>query len=236
MVNKPKHEMYGTPTYRSWMSMIQRCTSPSARSYENYGARGIKVCKRWLHKFDYFFEDMGVRLKGKTLERINNNGGYTKANCRWATRAEQSVNRRSNRLLTFRNKTQPMSVWSKELNISYSTLVGRKTHGWSDERALSTPGDARERLLTAQDVTMSVKKWAATKGINSPAILGRLKGGWSPEDAVNTGVAKQRFCHVRNVNVVAERVGVSEQVGVMLENHDFRPNADLVSPPAQEAP
>jgi hypothetical protein len=122
--------------------MRQRCTHPFARGYKNYGARGITVCKRWRESFENFVKDMGIRPPGMTIERINNDAGYTKANCRWATRAEQSVNRRNNRLLTFRNKTQPMSVWAKELNISCQTLFNRKKLGWSDERALST-GDAR---------------------------------------------------------------------------------------------
>jgi hypothetical protein len=142
MPNKLKHEMKGTPTYWTWMNMRQRCTHPFARSYKNYGGRGITVCKRW-RKFENFLKDMGVRPPGKTIERINNDAGYTKANCRWATRAEQSVNRRNNRLLTFRNKTQPMSVWAKELNIRYQTVFNRKKLGWSDERALSMTGDAR---------------------------------------------------------------------------------------------
>ena len=221
MANTLKHWMYGTPTYhtyQTWTNMIQRCTNPLARGFKNYGGRGITVCKRWRKKFSNFLKDMGVRPASKTLERINNNAGYTKANCRWATRAEQSVNRRSNRLLTFRNKTQPMSVWAKELNINYQTVFNRKTYGWSDERALSTPGDARERLVTVQGVTMSITEWAEIKGIDSHVILGRLRWRWSPEDAVNTGVGKRRrFRHVRNVNVVDEHiVGVAEQVGVMV--------------------
>ena len=218
MANKPKHGMSGTPTYRTWVSMIRRCTDPRTPGFKNYGGRGITVSKRWRSKFENFVEDMGVRPAGKTLERINNNAGYMKSNCRWATRAEQSVNRRSNRLLTFRNKTQPMSVWARELNISYQTVFNRKMHGWSDERALSTPSDARERLVTVQGVTMSVTEWAEIKGIDSHVILGRLKWEWSPEDAVNTGVGKHgRSRHVLTVSVVDEHiVGVVEQVGVMV--------------------
>ena len=190
MPSKLERELHGTPTYWTWMNMRQRCTHPFARSFKNYGGRGITVCKRWRESFENFVKDMGVRPPGMTIERINNNVGYTKANCRWATRAEQSVNRRRNRLLTFRNKTQPMSVWAKELGISYQTVVNRKNHGWSDERALSAKGDGRERLLTIQGVTMSVKKWAEIKGIDSSAILGRLELGWPPEDAVNIPVGE----------------------------------------------
>ena len=194
MANKLKHWMYGTPThhtYQTWTNMIQRCTNPLAWGFKNYGGRGITVCKRWL-KFENFLKDMGVRPEGKTIERINNNAGYTKSNCRWATTAEQSVNRRNNRPLTFESKTQPMSVWAKELNIRYETLAVRKHRGWSDERALSTAEGGGELLLTIQGVTRNVTEWARIKGIDICAVLGRLNRGWSPEDAVNTAVVKQQ--------------------------------------------
>ncbi len=202
MPSKLERELHETPTYWTWMNMRQRCTHPFARSFKNYGGRGITVCKRWRESFENFVKDMGVRPPGMTIERINNNAGYMKSNCRWATRAEQSVNRRNNRLLTFRNKTQPMSVWAKELNICYQTVFNRKKRGLSDARALSTTGttcDPRKRFLTVQGVFRSVARWAEIKGIDSHLILERLEWGWSPEDAVNTGVEKKRtFRHVRN--------------------------------------
>jgi hypothetical protein len=81
-------------TYETWKGMVQRCTNPNdRRRWENYGGRGITVCERWL-KFENFLADMGERPKGLTLDRKNNDKGYSKANCRWATRSEQMRNRR----------------------------------------------------------------------------------------------------------------------------------------------
>lgn len=82
-----------TPTYHSWNAMMQRCNNPHHKSWFDYGFRGIKVAKRW-HKFENFLTDMGERPDGTTLERINNNRGYNKVNCKWATIAEQNKNRR----------------------------------------------------------------------------------------------------------------------------------------------
>ncbi len=74
--------------------MLSRCNDPNATGYDNYGGRGIKVCRRW-HKFENFLEDMGERPAGMTLDRYpDNDGNYKKSNCRWATAKEQVNNRR----------------------------------------------------------------------------------------------------------------------------------------------
>lgn len=87
------HGMYGTPTYKSWQAMLKRCYAPGNASYDNYGGRSIKVCKRW-RKFENFFADMGERPDGMTLDRLEVNKNYTPKNCRWATRTQQRANRR----------------------------------------------------------------------------------------------------------------------------------------------
>lgn len=79
--------------FKSWQGMRNRCENPKARGYQNYGGRGIKVCRRWA-SFRAFFADMGRCPPGLTLDRRNNDGDYEPTNCRWATRAEQSRNRR----------------------------------------------------------------------------------------------------------------------------------------------
>jgi len=92
------HGMYGTPAYKSWVGAKARCYNPRNKEYKNYGGRGIKFCERW-EKFKNFLADMGQRPSGLTLDRINNDKGYSKKNCRWATRKEQANNRRNDNMI-----------------------------------------------------------------------------------------------------------------------------------------
>lgn len=84
-------------TYHSWCSMLTRCYNEKHVHWEDYGGRGIRVCKRWLNSFENFLADMGERPKDKTLDRKNNDGDYKPSNCRWATRKQQTQNQRPRR-------------------------------------------------------------------------------------------------------------------------------------------
>jgi hypothetical protein len=83
------------PVYQSWRGMKERCSNPNNSHYKDYGALGIKVCERWSHEtegFINFYNDMGQRPSGKTLDRINVYGGYCAENCRWADLTTQAYN------------------------------------------------------------------------------------------------------------------------------------------------
>lgn len=133
------HGMCGTPTYAAWESMKQRCLNPTARSFKNYGGRGITVCERWL-AFENFLADMGVRPDGNELDRTDNSKGYSPENCRWVDRKTNNRNKRTNVMLSFSGRTQCLKDWATELGIHPTTLKKRMANGWPLETALTKKG------------------------------------------------------------------------------------------------
>jgi hypothetical protein len=115
--------------------MIDRCTKPTHQSWERYGGRGIKVCKRWL-VFTNFLADMGTRPPNKSLDRKKNDGNYKPGNVRWATRSEQQRNTRRNHLITFDGHTLCAAEWVVRLGIKRSTFMSRFERGWTVEQAM----------------------------------------------------------------------------------------------------
>jgi hypothetical protein len=111
-------------TYRAWNSMIQRC-NPSYKQAKDYFGRGITVCERWKKSFEAFLSDMGVKPSGLTLDRINDNGNYEPKNCRWATRKQQSENRRNCVMVEWEGKLVPLSIVATQTHVPYSTVYTR---------------------------------------------------------------------------------------------------------------
>lgn len=136
------HGGKGTPEFNIWCAMIARCYRKTSVQYKYYGARGIKVCDRWLNSFENFLEDMGKRPStSHSLDRYpnNKNGHYTKSNCRWATPIEQARNRRNNVLIKYKGETKCMSEWAQILGIDLGSIYWRRLKKWSWDKILSTP-------------------------------------------------------------------------------------------------
>jgi hypothetical protein len=134
---------YTTPEYAAWKSMRNRCFNTSNPAYPRYGGRGITVCERW-NDYPTFLKDMGRKpSKSHSLDRIDNNKGYSPANCRWAGRKEQTQNRRSNKVVEFMGRRQSVAAWCDELGLVRNAVYLRLAAGVPVGEAFTRP--VRER-------------------------------------------------------------------------------------------
>lgn len=140
------HGLSTTPLYGVWNGMMGRCYRPRTNGYHNYGGRGISVCPEW-HDPARFAADMGLRPPGGTLERRDNDKGYSPENCCWRSIKEQLRHTSQNVMVTFGGKTQCAAAWSEELGLAPGAILGRLKRGWTAERAITQPVIPRQRRM-----------------------------------------------------------------------------------------
>jgi hypothetical protein len=119
--------------------MIGRCTTPTNKSYRDYGGRGITVSDSWLASFENFLADMGSRPDGMSLDRVDNEKGYCKENCEWRGKVEQAYNRRSTIRVTFSGETHTILEWSQRTGVRTELIRRRLKDGWALERVFQRP-------------------------------------------------------------------------------------------------
>lgn len=188
-MNIPRHgaakRKHHSSTYKSWAQMRKRCLCKTAMQYARYGGRGISICERW-GDFANFLADMGERPAGATLDRIDNEGDYCPANCRWAPQFVQVRNRANTVFVTAYGLRLPLAEWAAKTGLSYNTLLQRVRRGLSAEDVVSRAynvkptGDARKARADAQFVlidgkAMRVHDWAQSLGVSYLCAYKRAK-------------------------------------------------------------
>lgn len=119
------HGQAGTPLYRVWSSMWDRCTREKSQQYADYGGRGITVDPRW-EKFETFLADMGTPpFEGASIDREDNDKGYSPENCRWATRVEQAENTRRNKRYMYKGQLRLIKDVAEETGLAIGYLYYR---------------------------------------------------------------------------------------------------------------
>jgi hypothetical protein len=132
------HGMKNTSEYQTWSNMLDRCRNPKHKFYALYGGRGIQVCEQWKDSFTVFYTDMGPRPSGKSIDRIDNDKGYYPDNCRWATRLEQSRNKRmSGNIWEAFGLTLRLWQWADAYGISNRNIQAAVRRGFTLEQYLT---------------------------------------------------------------------------------------------------
>ena len=210
MPRKTRHPLYDT-----WRSMCRRCHDPRFPQYPRYGARGITVCDRWRYSFETFVADVGMKPgPGYTLEREDNDGPYDPKNVRWATKAEQNRNQRTNRRITVGDVTQISADWERENGLYPGTIARRVVHsGWSEEEAVTRPAQTQAPKNTF--LPNGAMQLCRARGIPYSVVSNRVRVmDWTFEEALETPVQKRgtwtaKLTHADHVHIL-ERLAQGE--------------------------
>jgi len=170
--------------YQTWQAMKQRCNSDPY-----YVKKGITICEEWINSFSQFYVDMGDRpTPNHTIDRINNDLGYSPDNCQWATQKEQQNNRTTNRNITHNGITQTAKQWAEKYNLHKQTFYHRIDIGWDIERALNTPPVEHKVIQThtIEGNTKTIKEWLVEYNRARRTFLYRVQKGWDITDAIIT--------------------------------------------------
>lgn len=164
--------------------MKNRCDNSSFKHYDRYGGRGITYDPAW-DDFSVFLKDMGKKPTPEhQLERVDNNKNYSRENCIWATRKEQTRNRggeRATRLYTYDGKTMCIKDWAEYVGISNTSMQKRLNNGWPLEKAFSKEKHDKPDLYTFDGNTMSLLEWSKYLGVKKKTLYSRIKKNLPPE-------------------------------------------------------
>lgn len=179
--------------YSIWQMMKQRCRNPKNKRYPFYGARGISVCDRWEAAFINFYDDMGNRPSDKhSLDRIDNNGNYSKENCKWSTQKEQCNNTRSTSHFIYKGGVHTMSDLISISGLSQPTLWNRINRiGMTVEEAVNTPLQTNKNIEYNGKSFNSLSELARKLGLDLDRLWYRINtAGMTVKDAVEKPIKR----------------------------------------------
>lgn len=174
------------PLYQVYVNMVQRCHNPNCTKFPDYGGRGILVCDEWKQDRDTFFEwALKTWKQGLTLDRIDNNSGYSPNNCRFTDWETQQNNRRDNVVLEHNGESLTIEQWSRRQNIPASVIAYRLGAGYSVRNALTMkPKEAVSKMVSWNGKTLAMRQWDELNGWTPGTVRYRLKAGWTLERAL----------------------------------------------------
>jgi hypothetical protein len=194
---KIKHGLCHTRLYGVWANIIQRCENQNSEEFYLYGERGITVCSSW-HDFSIFsnWALANGYAYGLTIDRIDNDKGYSPENCRWATRKEQANNRRNNVNIAYKGKIQTIAEWEDEFELKRGIIGKRMRKGLPLDEVMRDFAltSSKTRFITYNGETRSIKQWAEVLGIKYCTLVSRLTTRcWSVDKAFRTQTNSRRI-------------------------------------------
>ena len=178
-------------TFRSYVSMVERCCFPPPKHEKRYGK--LNIYEPWLKSFETFLKDMGPRPEGTTLDRIDNDGDYFLENCRWATPKQQCRNRSNTHFVEYKGQMVSLAQLCEELSVDYEVVRSRlRRVGMDLETALTQPKRHAWRKIVVEGKEVSLAKPCRSLGLDYQLVRDRLRRGWSLEKATNTPKLRYR--------------------------------------------
>lgn len=195
-----KHGFSYNNFYRCWSSMKGRCHNKNNAHYKHYGGRGIKYQESWK-EFINFKNDMYESYlehskeygeRETTIDRQDNNGNYTKENCKWKTYLEQQNNKRSNRVIEYNGEKLTLTEISRKYNINANTLFSRIESGWSIDKAINKEiKQAKE--IRYKNENIKITELASRFNMTYNQLFKRLADGWEIEKALKTPFRERKI-------------------------------------------
>lgn len=148
-----KHGMTSTKLYGIWNAAKNRCTNTKAKSYKDYGARGIQICEEWKESSNFFEWALANGYKdGLEIDRIDVNGNYEPSNCRWVTKEQNANNKRNNKYIEYNGETRTLAEWSRYFDVNYKNLSRNLIKGYSLDEAV-------KRIKSGERTHIGSKNW-----------------------------------------------------------------------------
>ena len=179
---KTTHGFTNTVEYRIWKGIKSRCSDPNNQAYHLYGGNGITICDEWKDDFMAFYNDMGPRPSlYHSIDRKENDKGYSKDNCRWATHIEQANNRTNNRRFKYGGEERTLADWCRHLKLNRRLIYSRISRGWTFEEAIQP---AKTIMIDFEGETKSLYEWCSLMGMDYDKTYLRVIRGESFDSIV----------------------------------------------------
>lgn len=180
-----KHGLRYKREYKVWTGIKERCYNPNNKDYQVYGGRGIKMSEEWKNDFEAFYRDMGdAPTPEHTIDRKDNNLGYTKENCRWATRKEQANNKTNNLLFTIDGEVKTLSEWCDLHGIKLGTAATRIKRGMLPEYAVKFEKVDKNSIVSHAGNEYTISELCEMHGTNVNLFIKSIYCGMTISEAL----------------------------------------------------